>query len=60
MIFRAIINQNLSDLRQYEKIHMALYRFVSDFFKKNLELVFLKFERSQISFVVEKILIPGI
>ena len=44
MIFTAIKNQNLADMKQYEKLNRAIYKFVTEFFKKNMELVFLKFD----------------
>ena len=53
MIFEAIQGQSLTEMKQYEKINKALHRFVSEFFKKNMELVFLKFDQETIKYVVE-------
>lgn len=60
MVFQAIRNQDLADLKHYEKVHRALYKFIQEFFKKNMELVFLKFEQDTIKYVIEGVLIPGL
>lgn len=59
MVFKCIQNQNLKELRQYEKVHKELHQFVEFYLKKNLEIVFVKFDQQLIKYIIEQILIPG-
>lgn len=36
LVFKCIFNQNLKDILLYEKITKALYKFIEEFFKKNM------------------------
>jgi len=43
---QAILNQNLSDLQTYKKLNLKVYSVIEEFFKKHLELIFLRFDFS--------------
>ena len=60
MLFKAILNQDLKQLFQYEKLTQELYKLLDDFFKKNSEMIFLKFDPELLKNIVEKILVPGL
>lgn len=48
MVFKSILNQDISEIAKYQKVNHSLYRFVEEFFKKHLELAFLKIDRDLI------------
>jgi len=41
---RAILNQDTNELKTYKKLNLKMYNFVEEFFKKHLEIVFLRFD----------------
>ena len=59
-VFQCIFNMNMKELQQYEKINKTLFKFIEEFFKKNIYLIFTSFEESTIKNVIEQILIPGL
>ena len=48
MVFKSILNQDISEIANYQKVNFAMYRFLEEFFKKHLELAFLKIDRDLI------------
>jgi exportin-7 len=46
LVLKAILNQNISEIQNYPKVNLTLYSFIEQFFKKHLELVFLKIDLS--------------
>ena len=60
MVINSILNQDLTEMTQYKKANKTMYFMIEEFFKKHLELIFLKMDLGIVSNVIEKILIPGI
>jgi hypothetical protein len=60
MTLQSILNQDLSDINHFKKLNLRVYQVVEEFFKKHLELMFLRFDFQVILNIVERILMPGI
>jgi len=60
MTMQSILNQNLDELKTYKKLHLRVYQVLEEFFKKHLELIFLRFDFGLILRLVNDLLLPGI
>ena len=60
MIFQSIMNQDLNDVKQFKKLNLRMHQLLEEFFKKHLELIFMRFEFSHVKDIIEKILVQGI
>lgn len=60
MTIQAILNQNLEEIKHYKKLNLKIHQMLEEFFKKHLELMFMRFDFNIIIEVIEKILIPSI
>lgn len=59
-VFRSLLNADTKQLAGYSKLHRKILVFVEEFFKKHLELAFLKLDFELIIAVVNKLLFPNI
>jgi len=57
---KALLNQKLDDIKNYKKLHLQVYHVLEEFFKKHLELIFLRFDFDLVVQIIEKLLLPGI
>ena len=60
MVVNSILNQDLTEMAQYKKVNKTMYLLIEEFFKKHLELMFLKMDFDLVKEIIQKILIPGI
>jgi hypothetical protein len=56
---QAILNQPIADIKLHVKLNRSMYNLLEEFFKKHLELIFLRYDFSLILNIVRVILIPG-
>jgi hypothetical protein len=59
MVLQCILNQDQKLIGSHSKINRQQYTLVEEFFKKHLEVIFLRFDFAIILSMVEKILMPG-
>lgn len=59
MVFKSILNQDITEIANYPKVNSTLYKFIEEFFKKHLELAFLKIDKDLIKQIFVRVLLPG-
>lgn len=59
-VMQSILNQDLTQIRAYKKLNMTVYNLTEEFFKKHLELVFLRFNQGLLVQLIDNVIIPGI
>jgi hypothetical protein len=60
LVVKSILNQDITDVLKYQKVSITLYKFIEEYFKKHLELMFLKMDLDLLKQIFERILVPGI
>jgi len=60
MTLQSLLNQKLDDIKVYKKLHLLAYHVLEEFFKKHLELIFLRFDFDLVMRIIDQLLIPGI
>jgi hypothetical protein len=46
-------------MKHYKKLNLKIHQMLEEFFKKHLELMFMRFDFNIILQVIDKILVPG-
>lgn len=59
LVFTTIQNQSQAQINEYPKLKKTQHKFLEDFFKRNMELMFVHFDPKLISSCIEKVLVPG-
>ena len=59
-VFRSLLNVDMKQLAGYSKLHRKILMFVEEFFKRHLELTFLKLDFELIIAVVNQLLFPNL
>jgi hypothetical protein len=50
----------MEKIKTYKKLNLKIYTLFEEFFKKHLELIFLRFNFDMIKEMIARVLLPGI
>lgn len=59
LTLKAILNQDLQEIKHFRKLNLKVYQLLEEFFKKHLELMFLRFDFALLVELLDKILFPA-
>lgn len=60
MVLQSIMNQDLQELKYFKKLNLKVYQVLEEFFKKHLELIFLRFDFNFLLSIIDRLLLPAL
>lgn len=59
LVLQSILNQNMEDMKFFKKLNLKIYQLLEEFFKKHLELMFLRFDFNFLLQLIDNVLFPA-